>query len=126
MRFSFVSDDGAIVAIGFSCAAWIIGHQSSHCVAIKSGNAPPIPVVQNIMGFETLFGSIFLAWFAYQISILDAIILYAISFPGRIIFVQSEKGLGLSKREWLISLTGIILVPAILLALAIFIRQYSS
>jgi len=123
MHTLLFSSQGAVIIAVFSVAAWIIGHQSSHCVAIKTGRAQPMPILQNIMGLETFLGFAFLGWFAYQIGIVDALILLGLSLVVRLFIVKAEVAVGLTKQAWIISTLGVAVVPVALGGLVWFIQS---
>jgi hypothetical protein len=105
----------------FSFCAWFIGHQASHCAAYQAGNVELSHPITFIMGLETFFGLIFLAWFAYMDGISHAASLFALSFVVRIALVKLENVLGLTQKAWAISLSGIVAVPALLISLVTLI-----
>jgi hypothetical protein len=105
----------------FSLCAWFIGHQASHCAAYQSGNAELSHPVAFIMGLETFLGAIFLAWFAYMDGIAHADGLLALSFVFRLALVKLESAVGLTRKAWAISLSGIFAIPALLIGLVMLV-----
>jgi len=69
------------------------------------------------MGLETFLGIIFLVWFAYRDSIAHAVGLLVLSVIMRIALVKLENIVGLTRRAWAIGLSGIVVVPALLIGL---------
>jgi hypothetical protein len=96
---------------------WITGHQGSHCVALHTGRAELNPVLALIMGLESVSWVLFLVWYAYMHGALAALWLAVQSFVFWLCFVWLEGRLGLTKRAWIISLAGILLVPVLLASL---------
>jgi len=101
----------------FGLCAWFIGHQASHCAAYRSGQAELSYPLAFIMGLETFLGIIFLVWFAYRDSIAHAVGLLVLSVIMRIALVKLENIVGLTRRAWAIGLSGIVVVPALLIGL---------
>lgn len=126
MHMLLFSKEGAVIIAIFSLAAWIIGHQSSHCLNITTGRVRPIPLVQNIMGLETFAGFAFLGWFAYEVGVLEALTLMAISWILRLFIVKIEHITGLTQRAWLISTLGVVIVPIALGGLVWLILAQNS
>lgn len=105
----------------FSLCAWFIGHQASHCAAYQSGKVELGHPVAFIMGLETFLGAIFLAWFAYMDGIAHAAGLLALSFVLRLALGKLESALGLTRKAWAISISGIFTVPALLFVLVMLV-----
>lgn len=102
--------------------AWIIGHQSSHIANLKSGQATLNGGLAFVMGLETFLGLLFLVWFGYRTSWYEAVLLFVVSFAVRPLLIVVERGLGLTQRAWLISTSGVILVPTLLATLVFVIE----
>src|SRR5260221_6462401 len=109
------------LTILFSLCAWFIGHQASHCAAYQARNVELSHPIACIMGLETFLGLIFLAWFAYMDGIPHAAGLLALSFVVRLALVKLENVLGLTQKAWVISLSGIVAVPALLISLVMLV-----
>lgn len=101
----------------FGVCSWLIGHQASHCAAFRAGHVNLSYPLALIMGLQTFFGMIFLAWFAYMDGPARAAELFAFSFVVRLALVQLERVLGLTDRAWAISVTGLVIVPVLLISL---------
>jgi hypothetical protein len=100
---------------------WFIGHQSSHCFALVNGQAKLNPLLARIMGIETFLGSVFIVWLAFKEGIAYAAGVFALSFVVRLALVKLQEPLGLTEKAWIISLSGIIAVPALLLCLVLLV-----
>lgn len=96
---------------------WTIGHQGSHCFALRTGQAELNLTLARIMGVETFAGILFLAWYAYMQGIVAALWLTGGSFIFRLLLVKIESMVGLTQRAWLINVAGIAFVPALLAVL---------
>jgi hypothetical protein len=110
-----LTEQSIVVFLVFPIVAWIIGHQSSHMAAVKSGQADLSPPVALVMGLETFAGLLFLVWYGYQTRWYFAVALFGVSLLLRLPLVAIERAVGLTKRAWVISTTGIIVVPAALI-----------
>ena len=75
-----------------------------------------------IMRVETFSGMGFLIWYAYMTGTYNALKLFCLPF----IFVLAVKNIehwwGLNQRAWLISISGIAVVPALLIGLIWLVR----
>lgn len=79
------------------------------------------PRLYNIMAFETFLGIVFLAWFAYMEGVYYAIGLFALSFLFRLAIIRLERWSGLTRRAWSISISGIAVVPVLLIGLVLLV-----
>ena len=105
------------IAFGYCVVLWITGHQTSHLVAIHRHQAELNPLVRIWMGVTSLFGPAFIVWFGYEVGVLRALLLFIVAFVGRVVLVSVEKNLGITRNAWIISLTGLVAVPAIVLVI---------
>jgi hypothetical protein len=101
----------------FSLCAWFIGHQSSHCAAYVTAQVKLSRPLAVIMGLETFLGTAFLIWYAYMDTIGHAVGLVVLSLIARIVLVKLERMMGLTQKARAISLTGIVVVPVLLIGL---------
>ena len=121
------SQRNIIVLFIYSILAWIVGHQSSHIAYVRSGQGRFNSLLLFIMGLETFFAFAFILWFGYRVSWYLAVILFVLSFFVRLILVAIEQRIGLTQRAWVISTSGIILVPALLVLLIMIVeREFPS
>jgi hypothetical protein len=117
----FMTAQWSTLTLMYGLCGWFIGHQSSHCFAVRTGQARLNPFLAIIMGIETFIGAAFLAWFAYMEGIYNAIWLFALAFVFRVATIRIERMLGLTQRAWAISLTGIIAVPTLVTGLVLLV-----
>ena len=105
----------------YGLCGWFIGHQSSHCFALRAGQVKLNPLLAIIMGIETFLGAAFLLWFAYMEGIYNAILLFAFAFVFRFAIIKIEQWSGLTQRAWTISIAGVIAVPALVTGLVLLV-----
>jgi hypothetical protein len=113
----FMTSQWSTLSLMYGLCGWFIGHQSSHCFALRTGQVKLNPLLAIVMGIETFLGAAFLAWFAYMEGIYDALLLFALAFALRFAIVKIEHWSGLTQRAWVISITGIAAVPVLVAAL---------
>ena len=65
-------------------------------------------------GLARLFGIAFLIYFGYMSHWYFAVILFVIGYVGQFILVSVETKFGFQKWAWAISLTGILVLPIVL------------
>ena len=106
-----------VVFLVYPIVAWIIGHQSSHIAAAKSGKADLSGAVAVVMGLEIFAGFLFLIWYGYQTRWSFTVALFGFSLLLQLPLIVIERAIGLTKRAWVISTGGVIVVPAALIGL---------
>ena len=112
-----LTERSIIIFLVFAVVAWIIGHQSSHVAALKTGQATLGYWTATFMGLETFAGLLFLIWYGYQTHWYYAVILLCFSLVARPLLIVIERIVGLTERAWIISVLGIVIVPVALAGL---------
>lgn len=130
--------------IAYSLWYYFLGHQMSHVIYAQQGHMPLVPsrVGENffalflgenlggttarrlslflqytfplIVSIERVLGIALLIYFGYVSQWYLALVLYVIGFVGQFILVRVETAFGLQKQAWAISLTGIPVLPIVL------------
>jgi hypothetical protein len=117
------SQHNLIVFTLYSVVAWIIGHPSSHIASLKSGRTTLNWGLAFVMGLEMFLGLLFLVCFGYRTSWYQAVLLFFVSFAVRPLLIVVERGFGLTQRAWLISTSGVVLVPFLLVTLVLVVES---
>lgn len=66
------------------------------------------------MTIEKYGNPLFLIWYGFKTVWYYPFLLMAICFPGTIVLVRIEQALKLTKKAWVISISGILFVPVLL------------
>jgi hypothetical protein len=114
------AQNSALVTL-FGLLGWFTGHQGSHCAYLSIGathRATPLnPFLRLIMEVETFSGFGFLIWYAYMTGIYSALKLLGLALIFSLALYKVANWVGLNRQAWLISMSGIAIVPVLLLSL---------
>jgi hypothetical protein len=97
-----------------SLASYFTMHQGSHLAWLSAGHAQLNPTLALLMVVEKYASPVFLIWYGWKTVWYYPLILMAICFPGTIVLVSIERALKLTQRAWVISISGILLVPVLI------------
>lgn len=111
-----------LIAATYSLFAFFLGHQASHLVAIKSGQATLNPLIVTILlAYHWLFWPwLFLAWFGYKTAWWNGVGAFVIGLVFRLVWTKISSVTGAIKNSWAISLIGIPIVPVLLIFMVKF------
>ena len=119
-KMLLTAQNSALVTL-FGLLVWFTGHQGSHCAYLSIGRtdrATPLnPFLTLIMGVETFSGFGFLIWYTYMTGIYSALKLLGLSLIFYLVLYRVANWVGLTRRAWLISMSGTAIVPVLLLSL---------
>src|SRR5437879_537507 len=109
-----------LITVMYSIVAYLHGHQGSHLVAIKSGQATLNPILLGILrGYNWLLFMpwLFLIWYGYKTVWWYAVGAFVIAWVFRLLWTKIGVVTGAIKNAWAISLVGIPIIPVLLLVM---------
>jgi hypothetical protein len=119
-----------VLVMLFGFLTWIVMHQGSHgwyyTQDIReghrryAGNSSPLLIL--IMGFEQYIFFLSIIWFVYMMGIYAAFKLFCLSFIFWLCLIKTEYWTGLRYKAWIISTSGVAIVPMLLVALIWVVR----
>jgi hypothetical protein len=109
-----------------SLASYFTMHQGSHLAWLSAGHSQLNPTLALLMSIEKYASPIFLIWYGFKTVWYNPLLLIAICFPGTIVLVTIERTLGLTRKAWVISISGILFVPVLLYFMVAHINTAGS
>ncbi len=114
-----------VISILSCCVFYFRGHQASHIVAITTGQAELNPALIKGMIFSYAFAFrwfgvfplLFLVWYGYKTTWWLAAGAFIFAFVIRLVLTKIEIVSGLVRNAWAISLSGIVILPALVITL---------
>ena len=114
-----------LISVLSSLVFYIRGHQASHVMAISVGQAELNPALLKAMvssysfafRWFGLFPILFLVWYGYKTEWWYAVGAFVLSFIIRLALTKIEIASGLVRSAWIISLSGIVILPVVIIAL---------
>jgi hypothetical protein len=106
-----------LIAVMYSFFAFFLGHQGSHLVAIKSGQATLNPLfVTILLLYHWLFWPwLFLIRLGYKTAWWYCLAAFAVGLVFRLVWTKISMVTGAIKNAWAISLIGIPIIPVLLI-----------
>jgi hypothetical protein len=106
-----------LIAGMYSFFAFFRGHQGSHLVAIKYGQATLNPLfVTILLAYHWLFWPwLFLIWLSYKTAWSYGLAAFVIGLIFRLVWTKISAVTGAIKNAWAISLIGIPIIPVLLI-----------
>lgn len=105
------------IAVMYSFFAFFRGHQGSHLVAIKFGQATLNPLfVTILLVYHWVFWPwLFLIWLGYKTAWWYGLAAFVIGLAFRLVWTKITAIMGANKSAWAISLVGIPIIPVLLI-----------
>ncbi len=109
-----------LISVLSSLVFYIRGHQASHAVAIRVGQAELNPALAIAMALSYWFAFptiLFLVWYGYKTEWWYAVDAFVLAVIIRLALTKIEIASGLVRSAWIISLSGIVILPIVIIAL---------
>lgn len=107
----------------FSLMAYFLGHQTRHLLALRANpETKANPAFKLLMALQIWASIVFLIWYGYKSNWYSPFLLFATSFPIKILLTKIEALVGLNKRAWMISISGIFFAPLLLVLMIYLIK----
>lgn len=100
--------------VAYSIWYYFLGHQMSHVVYASQGRASAPSFLPLYTSIARVLGIAFLIYYGFTSQWHFALILYVVGFVGQFLLVNLETSLGLQKQAGSISLTGVAVMPIVL------------
>ena len=113
------------IVLLYGIASYFYGHQASHLMHIRAGQAELNPTLTLIL---SIYGVLYLPWLVllwigYSTTWYFPLLVMLFSLPVRLALISIQSNLNLTKDAWAISLIGIVTVPIALLTIIFIVNN---